>query len=180
MDRLLNQAGMKDFLKSEYKLVFFPKRQLKVPRLNYKFLTQKFGESKISKIKHVENSFNEFLKGEPIGDNFGSDHSSRAKWRGQLASQLGKVFLEVYADQNQFAGRNLASVIRNAMILSMSTQNDGNITKHLEEIGQELTAIMQGKNISGKKYNDMESLEEKLEIVHLFEDRIINMLNVLV
>ncbi len=180
MDGPLNLAGMKDLLKSEYKLVFFPKRQLEIPRLNYNFITQKFGVSNIDKIKYVESSFNEFLNGEPIGDNFGSDHLSRAKWRGGLASKLGKVFLEVYANQNQFAGRNLASVIRNVLILSMSTKNDGNITKYFNEIGQELTAAMQGKNILGKKYNDMESLEEKLEIVHLFEDRIINMLNLLV
>jgi len=39
---------------------------------------------------------------------------------------------------------------------------------------------MQGKNFSGKKHNDMESLEEKLEIVYLFEDKIINMLNILI
>jgi len=121
MDRPLNQAGMKDFLKSEYKLIFFSKRQLKIPSLNYESLIQKFGENNINKIKHVENSFNEFLNGEPIGDNFGSNHLNRAKWRGKLASQLGKVFLEVYADQNQFAGRNLANVIRNALILSIST-----------------------------------------------------------
>jgi len=180
MDRRLNQAGMKDFLRSEYGLVFFQKRQLKIPRLDYKLLTQKFGESNLSKIKQVESSFNEFLNGEPIGDSFGSDHLSRAKWRGQLASQLGNVFLEVYANQNQFAGRNLANVIRKPLILSELTKVDSVLTKRLKEIGQELTAAMQGENISGKKYNDMESLEEKLEIVHLFEDRIINMLNLLV
>lgn len=167
---------MREILSSQYGVVFFPKRQLQIPALADDKVAQILGKKVGGKLIRMSG----YLKGEAVGDQWGSNHEERRRWRAGLYKQFGQPFLECYYNSNQFRMNKLAVVKIDMGELVRDAEKNGQteIAVHLKKIHSRLTRMLNGedpetgKRIS-RKYNELEDLDDKIKVVHCFEDNII-------
>lgn len=167
----ISHAQMRDILQAEHGVIFFPKRDLLIPTIDLQRLTQIVAEGKYEKSLYRTNLIYQFLDGEAAGDSWGSDHESRRAWRRKLTEQYGEAFIEVYHAHNQFRV-NKISLTRISIDDLGTFVADPQISQGLGSISEELL-------ISMRSYDRIESLDDKLAIVHLHEDKSIEALGML-
>ena len=168
---------MKDILKTEHGIIFFPKRPLEIPKLSEEKILSLFGEENREHVAFYIDVLLNFLHGTPIGDEWGKNHDDRRRWCNTMFQKYGSVFTGLYEDGNQFRVNVLSVVSTSRQILSMLAEETGSddLVKSLAQIAKETGTEL-------KKYPDyreLESHEEKLEIVHLYEDEALKILQLL-
>ncbi|MFA6005443.1 MAG: hypothetical protein WC775_03065 [Patescibacteria group bacterium] len=172
-----HETPLRDILTSEYGVIFFPRRLLVLPQLEAEKYLTRFKPEDADLVLSSVDDLQRFLRAQAVGDNFGKNHSARRVWRAEMYRKFGDAFLDIYYRTNQLrrgrlglvnAGINdLAGCVRadTYQELANALHQRGRITKEL---------------LTGTRYNDTDSLEEKLEIVHIFEDRALEALQLLV
>lgn len=174
----LTPTAMKDLLISKG-VIFFPRRNLIIPTFSDVQLYSHFNSGHITDIRENVFEIRKFLSGQAVGDSFGKDHLSRRVWRQKMYTQFGEVFQKVYSDNNQFRG-NFLGLVRLDILDFAQYASDPDQSQCFENIGHYLTqALNNGLLSNGRIYNEIESLDEKLRIVHAFEDKAIEALQLI-
>jgi hypothetical protein len=119
----------------------------------------------------------EFLEKPAIGDGWGKNQSGRLEWISAMRKRYGNDFSDLYHIQdNQFRGNVLAfaRVALDHLLTSIRDNGQTALATNLEQILREIK-----ESYKNSHYNEQESLQEKLKLVHLFEDKIIEALQLL-
>lgn len=175
---VLTPDKMREILTSEHGVIFFPKRKLTIPTIEDEHIRRLFGSKDFEYIRDNIVEINDFLKGHAVGDKFGSDHNSRRLWRTKMFKEFGNVFLEVYYNHNQFRVNNLGIVRLNIFDFA-NYAHDSDLSKQFSSIGMYLTQAVQGSLTQGKMYKQVENIQEKLKVVHTFEDKSLEALSLI-
>jgi len=189
----LQQHGIAD----ELGLVLFEKRPINVTTPSPEEIVRVFGDGKAQKAEQHLAVLTFFLEGVPIGDKFGSNHTERKeklksvdtrlqelREKDPIAEKVTNQFHMFYRDQNQFRGNSLYSVLLGVQNLMRLATENGQLFSRLGAIYHELYKNFTGVDLKtkekvGPSYYKIDSLDEKLKIVHLFEDKIVETLSLL-
>jgi len=176
---------VRSVLQREEGVVFVPKRQLDVfvPDTNIvcKILGERNTESAMKYLLWISNYLTDAI---PIADKFvaGSQFKERRKWLTNMTQKFGPSFRKAYPANNQFRVNAMIKPLSSIQFLQMLAKSNQNneIGLNLQRISEQLDLRVKGKNEEGQKvsksYNEMETLEEKLEVVHFLEDKFIEVL----
>lgn len=174
----LTPQRMREILTTEHGVIFFPKRKLLIPEITDFQIYMHFEWNQQEYIRGNIDEINTFLNGHAVGDRFGNDHNSRRQWRLKMYQQYGDIFKQTYYENNQFRVNNLGMMRLNIKDFGKyAAQNE--LKKHLFLIAQSLEDALKGSLTGNKKYNDESDLNNKLTIVHYFEDKTIAALNLI-
>ncbi len=177
MKENIPQYQLREILKEQYGVIFFPKRTLKIPIIDETKLKKLVGEKRLGPTKERLRTLLLFLHSEAVGDSFGSDHKSRVNWVNEMFDIYGEPFLELHQKNNQFRLNILSYPILTIVNLSYLVKNQ-DIKQMLLDIERELGDAING-SLTGRSYNDTDSLEDKLKVVHFFEDKTIEVLGLM-
>lgn len=167
-------------LEDKYEIVFYPRRDLCVPKIPRARLQDIFGE-KADKVEFLIGVLTEFVeKDQAFADQFGTEHLERRKWEAEMAKTLGPHFQEM-CERNQFGLNhlmNIMSVIYQLPGLAGQSQlkNKEEASTTLREAYNDLYVKLRGFHPEtdekvGKAYGEIESPDEKIKIVHFFEEK---------
>ena len=182
----ISPGNLKNILRTDHHVVFFPKRQFEIPQVKDETVTNSFGEKNLKPVMNIVKRLFKYLDGQPVGDNWGKNHEERRKWRTKMTLEYGSTFLEVYQDRNQFRVNNL-SLVRFSIdhLRDLAEMSDNtNLSRLLSKIYTEIDIKLNGedpetKRKIGQAYSELETLQDKLEVVHFFEDKILEVLEML-
>lgn len=179
----LTQTQMVDILKTEYEIIFPPKREFVAPTVPNDHLRILVGESGFDSAITYLDAFQDYLGYQAVGDQWGSKHEARRNWRGQMALKYGDIFLDVYYNKNQLRLNNMTFVRLSADGLSRLLRNAGKnaLADKIKGVADKIYGKTTGedrktKEKVGPSYNELESLDDKLAIVHSYEDGILEIL----
>ncbi|MBI2010548.1 MAG: hypothetical protein HYS86_05255 [Candidatus Chisholmbacteria bacterium] len=172
MSEQLSLDQLRSVLETEHNVVFFPKRQLIVPEIDESCLAELVQSGKLEVARENVVEIQRYLGGEAVGDNWGSNHDERRKWRGGLATRYGDSFLDLCYWNNQFR-LGLIGLTRLSIYGLGWCMRDQGLVEEFEGIGDTVSDAIKG-------YKRIESLDEELFVVHFVEDRSIEALALLV
>lgn len=167
-------ADFRAFLSQEYGIIFFPKRKLDIPVVEEANLVGKVAKRREHTTMTYVGYLNEFIKAEAIGDSFGSRDEKRHNLTDMLEKKFGKQgkdFSTLYHKANQFRFNELYSlcITLNNIAERLVKPTDRQVC---ERKAQKLETLIDN-------YQDIESIQKKLTIVHKFEDACIEVLRML-
>lgn len=176
---------VRSVLQKEEGVVFMQKRQLDVFAPDTNIVCKIFGEQNTeSAMKYLLWISDYLTDAMPIADKFGAGNQfeERRKWLANMTQKFGSSFKKAYPANNQFRVNIMVkplSSIQFLQVLAKSNQNN-EIELNLQRISEQLDLRLKGKNEKGKKvsksYDEMETPEEKLEVVHFLEDKFVEVL----
>lgn len=168
-EEIISRSDMRTILQTEYGIIYFPKRPFRIPAIDQIKLRSLVGDKSLDDAKGYITYLVHYVRGYAATDSFGSNHDKRRAWIHSMNRQYGKPFLQAYDMHNQFRGSQLG--LTNLAVRQLATfVHDSQLRPRLSAIGQELVDAVIGTK-TGKRYNDIDSVQEKLAIVHLYEDR---------
>jgi len=173
----LSPDELKSILESEYRIHFFSKRTFSIPIVTAEKLKEKVGPRRENTTLYWVQVLHEFLLMPAIGDGFGANHSQRIACYKDIKNRFGKSardFLNQYASNNQFRLNKLSNVL-----YAFNSISDRLLNPELQNYFQTSTFEVYGMltGAGGKKeYVDIDSIQEKLQIIHTFEDKTVEAL----
>lgn len=165
---------LKQVLQNKHGVVFFPKRDLEIPKIPDEKISSLVGDKNLVDVQKLIQYLVEFLGGQAVGDKWGKNHDGRMEWTEAMAQKYGSGFVDLYHENNQFRGNSLSVTRFTIDILRESLEICGhhNLADKLKKIHQEMSTRLQN-------YNQLESLDDKLKVVQFFEDKILETLQLL-
>lgn len=171
-------------------LIVFEKRAIEAPQVDLDYVRSLVGEKDFKfALSAIENLKRFLVVASPIGDQFGADHPSRRTWRKKNSSldrleRESEVYRRYRGSQNQFRANTLHGARISIESLACYIKKDETVYEKLENISQSLFDRFNGLDPKTKErvaphYNEIESLHQKLEIVHFYEDQVVAALNLL-
>jgi hypothetical protein len=158
-------------------LVIYPKRQLLVPELTRETVPASFGDDSVNVWGHIER-MSKYLASFPVGDHFGSNHEERRVSRNQLfirlreeSTDIAEFYFNLVKTYNQFAMNNISS-IRMSLLLLDRLVNKVSVGSLVGQAAKDVSGLI-------NDYNGVESLDEKLVVVHKTEDNLVDVLSFL-
>ncbi|MDD3647944.1 MAG: hypothetical protein PHS44_05620 [Candidatus Dojkabacteria bacterium] len=170
-------ATMRDML-AEEGIVFIPKREFDIPADNPRRVARLVSdpEGALGDLGILK----DFLLTPAADDNFGTDHEARKQWVARMKIQYGEVFSRCYPSLNQLNANGMSSILLPIEFLAESAEkrNSTRLARTLRRIHSELHNLYNGKNPrTSKKYTDIANREEKLLVLHTFEDAALEVLS---
>lgn len=152
-------------------IIFFENRLFDLPTLDTNLLQRVFGDNSRQAAKYIK-VLRDYLSLTPVGDSFGSNHLLRQPMTRKYWQRFGEEFHQKYYDQNKFRGNKIS--VAKIRLEDLTEIFEGKDHSWLVDFKQRLTAVT---NRFAYEYGELESLETKLEIIHQFEDLIVEILN---
>lgn len=181
-----SQSPLKEILIQEHGIVFFDKRPLKVPVIDTNLVRAIFQPHLQTQVLKSADAITHYLNCSPTGDQWGNDHPQRVKWRFRMNDLYGELFHEIYTLNNQFSGNNMEATRLHIELLSMYSESAGKMDFYhrFKRINRELINKFAGIDPSNgtpidDPYNSIEEISRKLNVVHYFEDKSIEALQIL-
>lgn len=165
-------------LQEKHGVTFFPKRKLDIPIVNPEKVFEIVGAKNKDDAIAFLTDITTYLSCAPIGDKFGTDHRRRREWRGKMRTKFGIAFSLVYEESNQFRANIMVPGLTaiHALVLDATENKKTTLVDNLMTIDDELSFKLTGEDPKTgekmhKRYDEMESYDEKLDVVHFIEDK---------
>ncbi|GEM_PF-2660010 len=164
---------IKQILEAKHGIIFYPKAvDHTIPEPNAAYVISIVGNDNLMRVRDALLYFQWYaVNCSAVGDGFGADHIARRVWRAEMIKEFGQDFKEIYMDNNQLRVNNM-DFGRPISILTQIALACGDLDRYkkLSAIGAQMWSKVTGRDPNtyekvGKNYAEMESMDEKLNVV---------------
>ncbi|OGG08448.1 hypothetical protein A2154_04715 [Candidatus Gottesmanbacteria bacterium RBG_16_43_7] len=161
-------AAVRSFLETHEGCRFLYSADFVEPEFDEDYICQIFGQNRLQRTLKTLHYLTDFLRGQPIVDKFGRDHSQRREWRCRMVQIVGKHnFQNVYEKPNQLRANNISIVSAN-LVLLRNDAKDENVRSQLNQVLEGIRVLYKSSDSDftgeGILYSDM-TIQDKLYVV---------------